>query len=120
MNLSLNLEQVLKPNMREFFDLVISGPISDNFGARLAIGISENEEMFENYSFANDPMPFGNGTQQWFGDESLNARLTLLWTPLITLTAKLKYQYSEYENDGGGTMYQEEWCADGLMMLAHH
>ena len=60
-----------------FTDLVISGPISDNFGARLAIGISENEEMFENYSFTNDPMPFGNGTQQWFGDESLNARLTL-------------------------------------------
>ena len=101
-----------------FTDIVISGPISENFGARLAIGVSENEEMFENYSFANDPMPFGNGTEQWFGDESLNARLTLLWNPLDNFEAKLKYHYSEYENNGGGTAWSEEGlCPDGVTQL---
>lgn len=103
-----------------FFEGVISGPISDNLLARLAVGTSETDELRENYSFANDPMPYGNGTQPFFGEESTNARLTLLWTPRENLTAKLKYQYSKYENDGGGTMYQEEWCADGIgNPLAH-
>ena len=65
-------------------------------------------------------MPFGNGTKPFFGEESTNIRLTLLWTPTENLSAKLKYQYSEYENDGGGTMHQEEWCADGIgNPLAH-
>ena len=97
-----------------FFEGVISGPLSDNLLARLAFGTSETDELRQNYSFGNDPMPFGNGTKPFFGEESTNARLTLLWTPREDLTAKLKYQHSKYENDGGGTMYQEEWCADGL------
>tara|TARA_B100002051_G_scaffold235484_1_gene235955 strand:+ start:266 stop:2701 length:2436 start_codon:yes stop_codon:yes gene_type:complete len=97
-----------------FFEGVISGPISDNLLARFAFGTSETDEIRENYSFANDPMPYGNGTKPYFGEESSNARLTLLWEPMDNLTAKLKFQHSKYENDGGGTMFQEEWCADGL------
>ena len=97
-----------------FYEFVVSGPLSENFGARLAIGTSENEELRENYSYLNDPMPYGNGTQQWFGEESTNARLTLLWEPTDNFSAKLKYQYSKYENDGGGTMWQEELCVDGI------
>ena len=50
-----------------FYEFVVSGPLSENFGARLAVGTSENEELRENYSYLNDPMPYGNGTQQWFG-----------------------------------------------------
>ena len=41
-----------------FAEMVVSGPVSDTFGARLAIGITENDEMWENYSYANDPMPY--------------------------------------------------------------
>jgi len=99
-----------------FFDGVISGPISDNLLARLAFGTSETDELKENYSFGNDPSLalYGNETQPFFGEESTNIRLTLLWTPTDTITAKLKYQHSTYENDGGGTMHQEEYCVDGL------
>ena len=96
-----------------FGEMVISGPISDTFGARLAIGITENEEMFENYSYANDPMPYGNGTLPYFGDESLNARLTLVWNPTDNFEAKLKYTYSEYQNNGGGTAWGEDVCPEG-------
>ena len=99
-----------------FFDGVISGPISNNLLARLAFGTSETDELKENYSFGNDPSLalYGNETKPFFGEESTNIRLTLLWTPTETITAKLKYQHSTYENDGGGTMHQEEYCVDGL------
>lgn len=95
-----------------FAEMIISGPLSDNFGARLAIGVSENEELIQNYSYANDPMPYGNGTTPWFGDESTNARLTLVWEPTENFSAKLKYTMSEYESDGGN-MWYEEYCPEG-------
>ena len=97
-----------------FAEMVVSGPISDTFGARLAIGITENDEMWENYSYANDPMPHGNGTLPYFGDDSLNARLTLVWNPTENFEAKLKYTYSEYNNNGGGTAWTEEVCPEGI------
>ena len=46
-----------------FLEGVISGPIGENLLARLAFGTSETDELRQNYSFANDPMPFGNGTK---------------------------------------------------------
>ena len=97
-----------------FAEMVVSGPVSDTFGARLAIGITENDEMWENYSYANDPMPYGNGTLPYFGDDSLNARLTLVWNPTDNFEAKLKYTYSEYNNNGGGTAWTEEVCPEGI------
>ena len=96
-----------------FAEMVVSGPVSDTFGARLAIGITENDEMWQNYSYANDPMPYGNGTLPYFGDDSLNARLTLVWNPTENFEAKLKYTYSEYNNNGGGTAWTEEVCPEG-------
>ena len=37
---------------------------------------------------------------------------------LDNFEAKLKYQYSEYENDGGGTAWSEEGlCPDGVTQL---
>lgn len=95
-----------------YSEMVISGPLSDTFGARLALGYTENDEMFKNYSFGRDPRAAINGAEEWFGDESLNARLTLLWQPTDTFTAKLKYNYSEYDNSGG-TSWAEEICPEG-------
>mgnify|MGYP006419635325 FL=1 len=97
-----------------YAEMVISGPLSDTFGARFAIGASENDEMFENYSFSNDPAVANGstGATKWLGDESLNARLTLVWEPTDNFKAKLKYNYSEYDNNGGGTMWTEEFCRE--------
>ena len=95
-----------------FYEMVISGPISDNFGARLAIGASKNDELFENYSFANDPNAGLNGAREYYGDESTNMRLTLVWEPTDNFKAKLKYNYSEFDNSGGGTAWSEELCAE--------
>lgn len=96
----------------EFGEMVISGPITETLGARLAVGYSENKEQFKNYSFTHDPKAAVNGADKWFGDQSLNARLTILWQPTETFTAKLKYNYSEYDNDGG-TSWAEEICPEG-------
>ncbi|MEM7099305.1 MAG: TonB-dependent receptor [Pseudomonadota bacterium] len=97
-----------------FWEAVISGPITDTFGARLAVGWQEQEELFENYSARIPHAALTTaGADRYYGDESLNARLTLVWDISDTLSAKLKYNYSKYENDGGGTAWQEEFCPEG-------
>ena len=96
-----------------FYEMVISGPITDTLGARLAVGGSENDELFENYSFDNDPNAAINGAEKYYGDESTNVRLTLVWEPTDNFKAKLKYNYSEFDNSGAGTAYTEEVCPEG-------
>ncbi|MGB1343249.1 MAG: TonB-dependent receptor [Pseudomonadales bacterium] len=96
-----------------FYEMVISGPLTDTLGARLAIGGSENDELFENFSFDNDPNAAINGAEEYYGDESMNMRLTLLWEPTDNFRARLKYNYSEFDNNGGGTAYVEEVCPEG-------
>jgi iron complex outermembrane receptor protein len=103
-----------------FYEMVISGPITDTLGARLAMGGSKNDELFENYSFNNDPNASftpsatsnGNGAEKYYGDESTNIRLTVVWEPTDNFKAKLKYNYSEFDNSGAGTAYTEELCAE--------
>ena len=97
-----------------FGEFVLSGPLSDTLGARLAVGWTKNDELFENYSAENDPVNVAiSGADKYYGDESLNTRLTLVWNPLDNFEAKLKYSYSEYDNHGGGTAYAEEVCPEG-------
>ena len=96
-----------------FYEMVISGPLTDTLGARLAIGGSKNDELFENYSAENDPNAAINGAEKYYGDESTNMRLTLVWEPTDNFKARLKYNYSEFDNDGAGTAYTEEVCPEG-------
>ena len=97
-----------------FGEFVISGPLSDTLGARLAVGWTKNDELFENYSAENDPVNVAiSGADKYYGDESLNTRLTLVWNPLDTFEAKLKYSYSEYDNHGAGTAWAEDVCPEG-------
>lgn len=99
-----------------FAEMVISAPISDTLGARLALGVTDNSELFENYSAENDPINVAiNGADRWYGDDSLNSRLTLLWEPTDNFRARLKYTYSEYNNEGAGTAWTEEVCPTGIL-----
>ncbi len=98
-----------------FGEFVVSGPVTDTLGARFAIGFTQNDELFENYSAKNDAVNVPiSGADEWYGDDSLNSRLTLLWTPRDDFEAKLKYSYSEYNNEGGGTAWAEELCPEGV------
>ena len=97
-----------------FGEFIISGPLSDTLGARLAVGWTKNDELFENYSADNDTVNVAiSGADKYYGDESLNTRLTLVWTPMDNFEAKLKYSYSEYDNHGAGGAWAEEVCPEG-------
>ena len=93
-----------------FYEMIVSGPVTDTLGARLAVGGTKNDELFENYSFDNDPNAAINGAEKYYGDESTNVRLTLVWEPTDDFRAKLKYNYSEFDNDGAGTA---TWLSKG-------
>ncbi len=93
-------------------EMVVSGPLTDTLGARLAIGYIDNDELIENFAFDNNPLASTIGADEWFGDESLNARLTLAWDASDRFSAKLKYNYSDYESSGG-IMWSESLCPDG-------
>lgn len=89
-----------------YYEGIISGPITDTFGARLAVGMSKADERWENI--------FPGVENDWRGEESKNYRLTLVWEPTDLLRLRLKYAYSEYENDGPwATM--EETCPEGVV-----
>ncbi len=95
-------------------EFIASGPLSETLGARLAVGFTRNDELFKNYSAENDPVNVAiSGADKQYGDESLNTRLTLLWNPTDVFQAKLKYSYSEYDNEGAGTAWTEDVCPEG-------
>jgi iron complex outermembrane receptor protein len=93
-------------------EMVISGPLTDTLGARFAIGYLDNDELVENNTIGVNPNAAAFGADDWFGDESLNARLTMVWEPTDNFSAKLKYSYSEYDSSGG-IMWSETLCPDG-------
>lgn len=111
-----------EPNYKQTYtEAVISGPITDTLGARLALGYTQSDELFDNISAGRffdvnyDGVPdnnFPSVENEWRGEESLNSRLTLLWQPSDTLTARLKYSYTTYENDGANGR-TEEFCPEG-------
>ena len=39
-----------------FGEFIVSGPLGDTLGARLAVGFTKNDQLFENYSAENDPV----------------------------------------------------------------
>lgn len=71
---------------------VLSGPITDTFGARLAVSTYKDDELRENI----DP----RADSDYRGRESTDARLTLQWDVTDNFSAKFKGFYSDYEDDG--------------------
>ena len=78
-------------------EAVISGPLSESFGARLAIASGDVDELRENLN--------PNVKNKYRGNERTDARLTLAWNPSEAFQARLKSTYSEYQSDGPNTPY---------------
>lgn len=95
----------------KFGEFIVSGPLTDTFGARLALGFNDSDERFENYAAGRDPRALDD--DRFDGEDSLNGRLTLVWEPTDTFTAKMKVNYSEYNNDAGSGAWFEVVCAEG-------
>ena len=89
-----------------FTEFILSGPLSDSFGVRLAVGFTESKELFKNLAPVAE--------NDWRGEDSLNARLTLIWEPTDALHLRFKFAYSRYENDGANGR-SEEFCPEGTV-----
>ena len=87
-----------------YAELILSGPLTDTFGARLALGTMDTDELFRNTS------PWAHN--QDLTEESENVRLTLLWDPTDNLQMRLKVNSSNYQNDGPAST-TERRCVDG-------
>ncbi|MFT7219158.1 MAG: iron complex outermembrane receptor protein [Candidatus Azotimanducaceae bacterium] len=64
-----------------YVDGFVSGPLSDNFGARFALRYSETDEIWENAA---------PGRPDDFGEEDFSARLTLAWDAADNLSLNFK------------------------------
>jgi iron complex outermembrane recepter protein len=77
---------------RNEIQTMVSGPLSETVGARLAIRAVEEDGYFDNTT---------NGDDEQQKDE-LTARLTLDWTPTDTFNASLKLEHSSFDFEGRG------------------
>ena len=91
---------------QRYLEFILSGPISDTIGARLAVGHTRANKLFENLA--------PDVHHQFRGEQALNGRLTLVWQPNERFHARLKYSYSEYKNDGANGRI-EEICPEGTV-----
>lgn len=89
-----------------YTEFILSGPMTNTFGARLAVGVTESKKLFKNLAPAVQ--------NEWRGEETRNARLTLVWEPSDVLRARFKFAYSKYENDGANGR-SEEFCPEGTV-----
>lgn len=77
-----------------FIDGVLSGPLSETLGARLAVRYSETDDFWRNDA---------PGRPDEFNEEDLAARLTLNWAPSDTVNVNFKTTITSHEaNDAIG------------------
>ena len=93
-------------HQQQYYEAVLSGPLSETFGARLAWGRSEADELFHNLS--------PNAANEYRGEEAENLRLTLVWEPNVDWRVRLKHSISVYDNDGANGR-TEEICPEGTV-----
>lgn len=89
-----------------YSEFIISAPVSEYFGARLAVGHTESDELFRNIH--------PGASKEWRGEQSLDGRLTLVWEPNDVFKGRFKLGYSRFENDGANGR-SEEFCPEGAV-----
>ena len=105
---------------------IISGPLSDTLGARIAFGRSEaddswidvvNSDQFETGPAGPVQTAFGTGNSEL---ETSFVLGTLLWEPAENFSAKLKY--ARLQDNQTGTPYdgiQKVWCGTGAVQAIY-
>ena len=74
----------------QVYDLVLSGPLSDQFGARFAYRNRSMDGWVKNLTLDRDEPELDEET----------ARLILSWHPTDTVSASLKYEHSDFDSSG--------------------
>lgn len=73
-----------------YIDGFISGPVTETLGARLAVRYTDTDKIWENEA---------PGRSGEFGEEDMNARLTLAWAPSDTVSVNFKTTVTSHEAD---------------------
>ncbi len=95
----------------------VSGPLTDQLKARLAVRLRDAEGSFENSAASSTVSPLGYTRKSLGvrgGGETWSGRLTLVYEPNELFDFKLKAGTTHNE-DGGATDYLERICGAGRM-----
>ena len=110
---------------RTAFEGILSGPISENFGARLAIRMTDaSDGLIKNAAVAQSVNPLDIATMTrpgpyavpapsddyWPGQESSYGRLTLNWDASENLSVKLKVSRTDYESNSPSGARELTYC----------
>jgi iron complex outermembrane recepter protein len=103
-------------------ELILSGPVTDSLGLRLAAQFSDKDGHFSNNAEPVGPdayPPYGNlGVAGVTGENFPNTETTLLrgtalWRPADDFQARLKLNYADAETEGTGGEPQLVDCPEG-------
>ncbi|MEM7218607.1 MAG: TonB-dependent receptor [Pseudomonadota bacterium] len=73
-----------------YIDAMLSGPLTDNLGARVALRWVKNDKIWENEA---------PGFPEDRGEEDINARVTLVWDPSDRFSANFKTTVTSHKAD---------------------
>jgi iron complex outermembrane receptor protein len=100
-------------------DFILSGPVSDSLKLRLAVRYDDQEGFFKNEPNANTAL---GGVQPTFSNfaptKELIVRGTALYEPNEKLTARLKVNYDNYNDNGGVPELEVGYCPAGTAPVA--
>ena len=102
----------------KFVEAAVSGPLSDTFGARLAIRASDMDGWLKNVAISRpSPLPLANatyfpvsaepGSARLPGTREIMGRLTLKWEPTSDFDATLKVTLGDRKDKG---FVNQQWC----------
>ncbi|TGD74553.1 hypothetical protein E4634_04925 [Mangrovimicrobium sediminis] len=93
---------------------IVSGPITDTLGARLAVQYSDMEGWQDNTAVGDGISSITPNVPKVPNKDELVIRGTLKWEPSDTFSAKLKANYNEVYIDGSGGAGQIAGCLGGV------
>ncbi len=93
---------------------IVSAPLTDTFGARLAAQWSDMDGWQKNTAIGDGISSVTPKYATVPDKDDLVVRGTLLWEPTSTFTAKLKANYNRTNIDGSGGAGQIASCPDGI------
>ncbi len=101
-------------------DLILSGPVSNTLGLRLAGSYADSDGYFRNVGIATPGFGGLNPKyRNYSSSKNLLVRGTALWKPTDTFSARLKLNFSrDRVNGDGGGVDQFTGCPEGTASLS--
>lgn len=99
-------------SMEQRVEMIVSGPMSDTFGIRLAGAWSDSEGYFKNTATATPGLGGLNPDRRWGGNQGYILRGTALWTPSDAFRMRLKVNVTQDKSHGPASL-QNVSCPSG-------